>query len=255
MTETKTLAGSVALVTGASSGLGHHFAQVLSRAGAAVALAARRVERLEQLAKTIEQAGGRPLVVCMDVADTESVRLAFDRIEAVLGAPGIIVNNAGTAIAKPLLEQTESDWDAVIDTNLKGAFLVSTEAARRLRAHRRGGSIINIASILGLRQQPGLSPYAASKAGVLQLTRNMALELARFDLRVNAIAPGYIDTEMNHELWDTREGAELIKRVPQRRLGKPEDLDGALLLLAGEGSRYMTGSVLVADGGHHLSSL
>ena len=249
------LVNSTALVTGASSGLGRHFARVLARAGAVVALTARRTELLDELAQSIEAAGARALPVRMDVTDGESVRTAFDRIEATIGAPNIIINNSGIAITKPLLEQTEADWDSVLDTNLKGAFLVAIEGARRLRAQQRSGSIINIASIVGLRQIGGLAPYAASKAGMLQLTRNMALELARFDIRVNAIAPGYIDTDMNREFWSTPQGADMLKRIPQRRLGKPEELDGALLLLASDRSRYMTGAVLPVDGGHLLSTL
>jgi len=250
-----TLANSIALVTGASSGLGRHFATVLARAGATMALAARRIEPLEELARSIEAAGTRAFAVRMDVTSGESVRTALDRIEATLGTPDLIVNNSGIAIAKPLLEQTEADWDSVLDTNLKGAFLVATEGARRLRMQRRGGGIINIASILGFRQAANVTPYAVSKAGLVQLTRSMALELARFDIRVNAIAPGYFDTEMNNEFWSTPQGAEMLKRIPQRRLGKPEELDGPLLLLASNTSRYMTGAVIAVDGGHLVSTL
>ena len=249
------LANSIALVTGASSGLGRHFASVLADAGAAMALTARRTEPLAELARSIEAQGGQALAVPMDVASGESVRTAFDRIEATLGTPDLIVNNAGIVIAKPLLEQAEADWDAVLDTNLKGAFLVATEAARRMRAQSRGGAIVNIASILGFRQAGNVTPYAVSKAGMVQLTRSMALELARFDIRVNAIAPGYFDTEMNNEFWGTPHGAEMLKRIPRRRLGKPEELDGALLLLASNTSSYMTGAVITVDGGHLVSTL
>jgi NAD(P)-dependent dehydrogenase (short-subunit alcohol dehydrogenase family) len=255
MTNPPTLAGSVALVTGASSGLGRHFASVLASAGATVVVAARRIERLEDLAQSIEASGGRALPTRMDVTSAESVKLAFDHIESELGAPNIIVNNSGVAINKPILEQTEADWDTVLNTNLKGAFLVGTEGARRLQRKGRGGSIINIASIVGMRPTGGLSPYAASKAGLLHLTRNMALELARFDIRVNAIAPGYIDTEINSDFWDTPQGTAMIKRIPQRHLGKEQDLDGALLLLAGQASSFMTGAVIAVDGGHVISGL
>jgi NAD(P)-dependent dehydrogenase (short-subunit alcohol dehydrogenase family) len=255
MTAVRTLDGSIALVTGASAGLGRHFAQVLARAGATVAVTARRTELLEQLARSIEAAGGRAFAVRMDVTSSESVRAALDHIQATIGVPDIVVNNSGVGISKPVLEQSEADWDAVVDTNLKGAFLVATEAARRLREQRRAGSIINIASILGFRNAGGVAPYASSKGGLVQLTRNLALELARFDIRVNAIAPGYIDTELNHEFWNTPQGGEMIKRIPQRRLGNPEDLDGALLLLAGAASRYMTGTVITVDGGHLVSTL
>ena len=255
MSTSNTLAGSIALVTGASSGLGRHFATVLAQAGAVVAIAARRVDRLEELAANITANGGRALPVRMDVTSAESVKLALDNIEAKVGAPTIVVNNSGVAVNKPLLEQTEEDWDAVLDTNLKGAFLVSTEAARRMQRKGQGGSIINVASIVGLRTAGALSPYAASKAGLLHLTRNMALELARFNIRVNALAPGYIDTELNRDFWETPAGAAMIKRIPQRHLGKEQDLDGALLLLAGEGSSFITGAVLAIDGGHAVSGL
>lgn len=249
------LQGSIALVTGASSGLGRHFAAVLARAGATVVVAARRVQLLEELAGSIRSAGGQALAVPMDVTSSESVHAAFDQVQSSLGTPNIIVNNSGVAVTKSLLEQSEADWDFVIDTNLKGAFLVATEAARRLRAQKHGGSIINIASIVGIRNVGGVAPYAASKSGLAHLTRNMALELARYDIRVNAIAPGYIDTDINHDFWSTTQGVEMIKRIPQRRLGKPEDLDGVLLLLASDASRYMTGTVLAVDGGHLVSTL
>jgi NAD(P)-dependent dehydrogenase (short-subunit alcohol dehydrogenase family) len=249
------LEGSIALVTGASSGLGRHFSIVLARAGAKLVLAARRMELLADLAQSIEADGGRALATRMDVTSSESVRVAFDDAEKSIGLPDIIVNNSGVAITKPLLEQSEADWDAVVDTNLKGAFLVATEAARRLRKHSRGGSIVNVASILAARNAGGVAPYAASKAGLAHLTRNMALELARYNIRVNAIAPGYIDTDINHAFWSTPQGAEMIKRIPQRRLGKPEDLDGVLLLLAGPASSFMTGAVIPVDGGHLVSTL
>lgn len=251
----RTLQGSVALVTGASSGLGRHFAGVLAKAGASVAIASRRIELLDELAARIERDGGRAFATRMDVSSSDSIREAYDRIEAQVGVADIIVNNSGIVITKPLLEQQEADWDAVVGTNLKGAFLVATEGARRLRKQARSGAIINVASILGFRNAGGVAPYAASKGGLAHLTRNMALELARYDIRVNGIAPGYIDTEMSREYFRTPQGAEMIKRIPQRRLGKPEDLDGVLLLLAGPGSRYMTGSVIVVDGGHLVSTL
>jgi NAD(P)-dependent dehydrogenase (short-subunit alcohol dehydrogenase family) len=251
----RTLEGAVALITGASSGLGRHFAGVLARAGASVALAGRRTELLADAAKAITAAGGRACPVRLDVTNVDSIGTAFDAIENQLGVPDIIVNNSGVVVGKPLLEQQESDWDAVVDTNLKGAFFVSTEGARRLRAQRRQGTIINIASILAIRNVVGIAPYAASKAGLAHLTRNLALELARYDIRVNAIAPGYIETDMNREFWSTTQGAEMLKRIPQRRLGTPEDLEGVLLLLAGPASRYMTGTVIPVDGGHLVSTL
>lgn len=249
------LSGKVALVTGASGGLGRHFAGVLARAGAHVGLAARRVDALESLAAEISQAGGRAAVARLDVTDSNSVSAAVASIEHVLGPIGILINNSGISVAKNLLDQTERDWDDVIDVNLKGAFLVATEVARRMRDHRSGGSIINIESILSFRQAGWIAPYAASKAGLTQLTRSMALELARYGVRVNGIAPGYFATDINEGFFNTEAGAVLIKRIPQKRLGNPEDLDGPLLLLASDASRYMTGATLVVDGGHLCSTL
>jgi NAD(P)-dependent dehydrogenase (short-subunit alcohol dehydrogenase family) len=249
------LAGRSALVTGASSGLGRHFAHVLSLAGAAVALAARRMDALYSLAEEIAKNGQRAFPVTLDVRDSHSVRQCVNAAVHELGAVDILVNNSGVATNSALLDETEERWDAVLDTNLKGAFLVATEVARHLRKENRGGSVINIASILGLRQAGEVACYAASKAGLVQLTKVMALEWARFGIRVNAIAPGYIETDLNREMWAGPSGAALLRRIPQRRLGQPADLDGALLLLASDASRYMTGSVINIDGGHLVSTL
>jgi NAD(P)-dependent dehydrogenase (short-subunit alcohol dehydrogenase family) len=249
------LAGKTALVTGASSGLGRHFAQVLAQAGAKVVLAARRMDELEKLAGEITAAGGQAMPVRLDVTDAAAVRAALDAGEARLGGIDILINNSGIAQGVAVLDQTEEDWDRVLDTNLKGAFLVATETARRMRDAKRAGSIVNIASILGLRQSGQVTAYAASKAGLIQMTKSMALELARYNIRVNALAPGYINTEMNRDFIDTPVGEALVRRIPQRRIGRPEDLDGALLLLASDASRYMTGAVIAVDGGHLVSSL
>ena len=249
------LNGKCALVTGAYSGLGRHFALTLARAGARVALAARRLDALEQLAAEIAQSGGHAVAMRLDVTDAASVREALDQCEAQLGGLDILINNSGTASGVSILDQTEADWDRVLDTNLKGCFLVASETARRMRAAGRPGSIINIASILGFRQAAQVAAYSVSKAGLVQLTKAMALELARHNIRVNAIAPGYIDTDMTRGYMATPAGEAMLKRIPQRRLGRLEDLDGALLLLASDASSYMTGSVLVVDGGHLLSSL
>ncbi len=249
------LAGKCALITGASSGLGRHFALTLARAGATVALAARRLEVLEELAREIVEAGGQAVAVPLDVTDSVSVQQALQACDARFGGVDILVNNSGTASGVSVLEQTEADWDRVLDTNLKGCFLVASEAARRMRAADRPGSIINIASILGLRQSSQVAAYSASKAGLIQLTKAMALELARYNIRVNAIAPGYIDTDMTRGYMATPAGEAMLKRIPQRRLGRLDDLDGVLLLLASDASSYMTGSVLVVDGGHLVSSL
>lgn len=247
------LDGRVALVTGASSGLGAHFARTLAEAGAAVALAARRTDRLAALVDEIGPQ--RALAVPMDVTDVRSVRAAFDAIAAWRGTPDVLVNSAGVAVSRPALEQSEADWDGVLDTNLKGAWLVAQEAARRLVAAGRPGAVVNIASITGERVAGGVAPYCASKAALLQLTRALALDLAGHHIRVNAIAPGYVATELNRDFLASAPGQRLMARIPQKRFGEPADLDGALLLLAGDAGRFMTGSVVAVDGGHLVSSL
>jgi NAD(P)-dependent dehydrogenase (short-subunit alcohol dehydrogenase family) len=245
------LSGKSALITGASGGLGLHFANVLARQGAVVTLAARRAEALEAGRSEIVAAGGRADVLALDVADAGSVAAAF----AGLRPFDIVVNNAGISGAGRAMDLSERDWDAVMDVNLKGAFLVAQAAARAMKEGGRGGSIVNIASIAGLRVAGDLSAYAASKAGLIQLTKALALEWARFGIRVNALCPGYIETDINRDFFATAAGEAMVKRIPQRRLGRPEDLDGALLLLASDAGRYMTGSVIAVDGGHLLSSL
>lgn len=247
--------GRVALVTGASGGLGRHFAETLAAHGARVVLAARRVERLEDVAAGIRERGGEALPVALDVRDPQRVPRAIDEAAAGFGPITVVVNNSGVAVAKPGLEQSEADWQQVIDTNLNGAWRVAQAAARHMRDHGEGGSIINIASIVGLRVAGHLPGYAASKAGLIHLTKSMALDLARYHIRVNAIAPGYIETDINRDFFRSPQGQALIKRIPQRRIGQPEHLDGALLLLASQASTFMTGAVLSIDGGHLTSSL
>jgi NAD(P)-dependent dehydrogenase (short-subunit alcohol dehydrogenase family) len=249
------LAGKVALVTGASSGLGVHFARTLSQAGAAVALAARRTERLGALRTELNQAGGRAASIELDVQSGASIAAALDAAEQTLGTIDVLVNNAGISIVRPALDMPEDDWDAVVNTNLRGAWLVAQTQARRWVAAKRPGVVVNIASILGLRTIGQVAPYNASKAGLIHLTRALAMEWARHDIRVNAICPGYIETEMNSAFWQTPGGQKLIERIPQRRIGKPEELDGALLLLASDAGSFMTGSVITVDGGHTVSSL
>jgi NAD(P)-dependent dehydrogenase (short-subunit alcohol dehydrogenase family) len=249
------LTGKVALVTGASSGLGVHFARTLAAAGASVAIAARRADRLASLQAELQSASRKAVAVELDVQSGDSITAAFAAAEQALGPIDIVVNNAGISIVKPALEMPVEDWDAVVNTNLRGAWLVAQTAGKRWLMAKRPGVIVNIASILGLRTIGQVAPYNASKAGLIHLTRALAMEWARHDIRVNAICPGYIETEMNSDFWKTPGGQRLIDRIPQRRIGKPEHLDGALLLLASEAGSFMTGSVLTVDGGHTVSSL
>jgi 2-deoxy-D-gluconate 3-dehydrogenase len=247
--------GKTAFVTGAFGDLGQHFALALARGGAKVALAGRRLAAGEKLAKRIADEGGRAAVVALDVADPASVERAIDAAQAALGPITVVVNNAGVALTKPALEYTEEDWNSVIAVNLTGAWRVAQAAARHMKAHGQGGSIINIASILGLRVAAQVPAYVASKAGLIQLTKALALELARHKIRVNALAPGYIETDINRDFFASEAGQTLIKRIPQRRLGQPEHLDGPLLLLASDASEFMTGATLVVDGGHLVNTL
>lgn len=244
------LAGKSALVTGASSGLGAHFAQLLAAQGVAVTLAARRAGKLADLAAAIAGQGGTAAVVEMDVADPASVGAAlagrvFD----------IVINNAGTTVSAPALEHGAAEIDRVIDTNLKGAFHVARISAAAMIAAGRGGCIVNVASILGQRVASQVSAYAASKAGLIQLTRALALEWARHGIRVNALCPGYIETDLNRDFFGSDAGKALIRRVPQRRLGQAGDLDGPLLLLVSDLGGFMTGSEIVADGGHLVTTI
>lgn len=250
------LAGRRALVTGASGALGARFADLLASAGAAVALAARRTEAMEPLRDRIVESGGTAIITALDLGNAETIPAAFDAAEAGLGgAVDIVVNNSGVASPGALLDQPDEEWGSVIAVNLDGARRVASEAARRLVATGTPGSIVNIASILGLRQGSGVAAYATSKAALIQLTKQQALEWARHGIRVNALCPGYIETDINRDFFASDAGRAQVKRIPQRRLGQPHELDGALLLLASEAGSFMTGSALVADGGHLLSPL
>ena len=248
MPELGSIAGKTILVTGGSSGLGLHFAQTLSRNGAEVILAARRLDAVEDAAEQLRAEGGKATAVRMDVTNPDSVAEALEGLTL-----DSLVNNAGVTTTTPAMDISAEDFGSVIDTNLKGVFTVAQAAARNMKG--RGGSIVNIASILGLRVAGALSAYAASKAGVVQLTKALALEWARYDIRVNALCPGYIETPLNRDFFATPAGEALIRRIPQRKLGQLSDLDGPLLLLLSDASRYMTGSVIAVDGGHLVSSL
>jgi NAD(P)-dependent dehydrogenase (short-subunit alcohol dehydrogenase family) len=243
------LEGKVAIVTGASSGLGRHFVLTLARAGAKVAAGARRLDPLAELARQVEAFDGRAIPVTLDVTDPESVRACIETAETELGPVSILVNNAGIAVKEPALEVTEEAWRSVIDTNLVGAWRMARETARHMERLGHGGSIVNIASVLGTTGGLQAGAYCASKAGLVNLTRAFAAELAPHDIRVNALAPGYFETDMTRETLNGPRAESLRKRVPQSRFGRLEDLDGPLLLLASDASAYMTGTVLVVDGG------
>lgn len=244
-----------ALVTGAFGGLGAAFARTLADAGARVALAGRRLPVGESLAAELAAQGRQACALALDVTQPDSVADLFERAADRLGgAIDIVVNNAGVTATRPALECTPADWDGVIDVNLNGAWRVAQAAGRHMRAHG-GGSLINIASILGLRVAQQVPAYAASKAALIQLTQALALEWARHGIRVNALAPGYIETDLNREFFASDAGQALIRRVPQRRLGQARELAAPLLLLASDASSFMTGSILAVDGGHLVSTL
>lgn len=244
------LAGKTALVTGASSGLGAHFARLLAGQGVHVTAAARRLDRVTALAAEIGKAGGTVQALEMDVADASSVTAALAGTSF-----DIVINNAGTTLSAAALNHDVEAIDRIIDTNLKGAFQVARVTAAAMAAKGEGGAIVNVASILGKRVAGHVAAYTASKAGLVQLSRALALEWARYGIRVNSLCPGYIETELNREFFASDAGKALIRRVPQRRLGQPSDLDGPLLLLVSELGGFMTGTELTADGGHLVSSL
>ncbi len=250
------IAGRRVLVTGASGGLGEHFARLVARHGGAVAVGARRVDKLHALVDELKGLGAADAAaVALDVADEASVEAALEAAEGALGPLDVLVNNAGISTTTAALDTPAAEFDRVIGTNLRGVWLTSVGAARRWREAGRAGAIVNVASILGLRVAGGVAPYTASKAAVVQLTEALALEWARHRIRVNALAPGYIATDINRDFFETEAGQALIRRIPLRRLGRPEDLDAPFLLLAGEAAPWMTGAVVPVDGGHLVSSL
>lgn len=248
------LDGKTALVTGASSGIGLHLARTLARAGATVILAARRVDKLENAVRDLRNEALNVFPIALDVTRTADIGPAYDAAQAAAGAGiDILINNAGVIYAEKFVDQKVEEIDRVFDTNLKGALLVAQEAARRMLERQTGGSIVNVASSGGLRAGATMASYGASKAALIHLTRIMALELASKSIRVNALCPGNIESDMNEELAAKGYAERLLKRTPMHRFGKPEDLDGPVLLLVSDAGRYMTGSTVTVDGGQTLS--
>jgi hypothetical protein len=251
------LAGRVALVTGASSGLGAQFARTLAKAGAGVVLASRRVDKLKALRAEIEAEGGDAHVVEMDVTQLESVQTAVARAETEMGCIDILVNNSGVSTTQRLVDVTEADFDFVFDTNVRGAFFVAQTVGQRMLARAKGqapgtytgGRIINIASMAGLKVLPQIGIYCMSKAAVVHMTKAMAVEWGKYGINVNAICPGYIDTEINHHHWQTEQGQKLVQMLPRKRIGSPTDLDALLVMLASNESHFVNGAVIAADDG------
>ena len=247
------LRGRTALVTGASSGIGAVLARGLADAGAAVVLAARRRERIQELATQIVATGARALAVSMDVTDVQSIAKAFDAATSELGLPDIIINNAGIAEPKRFLDTARSSVEKIMNTNFYGAWDVSQEAARRLMQAQRPGCIVNVASVLGLGAAPGYAAYSASKGALIQLTHTLAIEFVRHRIRVNAIAPGWFVSEMNQDYFASDAGRDYIKRMPARRTGELDELLGPILLLVSDAGSFVNGAVLPVDGGHHCA--
>jgi NAD(P)-dependent dehydrogenase (short-subunit alcohol dehydrogenase family) len=251
------LSGRVAFVTGASSGLGAQFARTLAKAGAAVVLAARRMERLKELRSEIEAAGGDAHIVGLDVTDLDSIRSAVAHAETEMGTIDILINNSGVSTTQKLTDVTGEDFDFTFNTNTRGAFFVAQEVAKRMIARSKGaapgtyigGRIINVASMAGLRVLPQIGVYCMSKAAVVHMTRAMALEWGRFGINVNALCPGYIDTEINHHHWQTEQGQKLVGMLPRKRVGKPQDLDALIVMLSAAESHFVNGAVIAADDG------
>ena len=257
MTYSIDLSGRVAFVTGASSGLGAQFARTLAKAGAGVVLASRRIEKLKDLRARIEGEGGDAHVIELDVTDHDSIKSAVAHAETEMGSIDILVNNSGVSTTQRLQDVTPDDFDFIFDTNVKGAFFVAQEVGKRMLARSRGaapgsftgGRIINIASMAGLKVLPQIGAYCMSKAAVVQMTKAMALEWGRFGINVNALCPGYIDTEINHHHWATEQGQKLMAMLPRKRVGQPQDLDALIVMLASDQSHFINGAVIAADDG------
>lgn len=249
------LKGKRVLVTGASSGLGAHFVRLLAGQGAEVVAAARRVERLEELAADCAGLPGQVMPLALDVASVPSIQAGVAEAARLMDGLDALVNNAGIGETEAAISVTEAQWDTQLDVNLKGCFFAAQAAAKIMMQQPGGGAIVNIASILGERVTARVLPYAVSKAGLIQMTKGLALEWARHGIRVNALAPGYIATDINRDMLESEVGATLVKRIPSRRFGEPADLDGPLLLLCSDAGRHMTGTVVAVDGGHLVSGL
>ena len=257
MTYSIDLSGRVAFVTGASSGLGAQFARTLAKAGAGVVLASRRIEKLKDLRARIEGEGGDAHVIELDVTDHDSIKSAVAHAETEMGSIDILVNNSGVSTTQRLQDVTPDDSDFIFDTNVKGAFFVAQEVGKRMLARSQGaapgsftgGRIINIASMAGLKVLPQIGAYCMSKAAVVQMTKAMALEWGRFGINVNALCPGYIDTEINHHHWATEQGQKLMAMLPRKRVGQPQDLDALIVMLASDQSHFINGAVIAADDG------
>jgi NAD(P)-dependent dehydrogenase (short-subunit alcohol dehydrogenase family) len=251
------LSGRVALVTGASSGLGAQFARALSRAGAGVVLAARRLERLKDLRAELEAEGGDAHVVTLDVTDHDSIKAAVAHAETEMGTIDILVNNSGVSTTQKLVDVMPDDFDFMMNTNARGAFFVAQEVGKRMIARSRGaapgtftgGRIVNVASMAGLRVLGQIGVYSMTKAAVIHMTKSMALEWGRYGINVNALCPGYIDTEINHHHWTTESGQKLIQMLPRKRIGQPKDLDAVLMMLCANESHFVNGAVIAADDG------
>ena len=260
MAYTIDLSGRVAFVTGASSGLGAQFARALAQAGAAVVLASRRVDKLKALRAHIEGEGGDAHVMELDVTDRHSIKAAVAHAETEVGSIDILVNNSGVSTTQRIQDVTEGDFDYIFDTNVRGAFFMAQEVGKRMLARAQGtapgsftgGRIINIASMAGLKVLPQIGAYCMSKAAVIQMTKAMALEWGKHGINVNAICPGYIDTEINHHHWQTEQGQKLVNMLPRKRVGKPEDLDAMVVLLASAQSHFVNGAIIAADDGFAL---